>query len=59
MKYWRIFWTCHLFEGKDGYYYHRWFNFIWYIERDIFAGYNSRALRSKKSTFKDVKLWEQ
>jgi len=55
MKYWRIFWRCHLFQGNEGYYYHKWTNFIWQIEKDIFAGYNKHALRSKKSTFNDLK----
>lgn len=55
MKYWRIFWTCYVFQGNDSYYYHRWFNYLWYIEKDIFAGYHYKALRKKSSTFKDIK----
>ncbi len=54
MKYWRIFWTCTTIQGNEGYYYHRWVNFLFHIEVDIFAGYNKKALRSKNSTFNDI-----
>ncbi len=54
MKNLRIFWTCELIQGATGYYYHKWRNFLWGIEKEIFAGYNSKGLRSKKNTFKDA-----
>jgi len=54
MKNWRIFWYCSTFQSSNGYYYHKWINWLFYIEVDVFAGYNKFDHRSKKSTFKDA-----
>lgn len=54
MKRWRIFWSCEVCQSGDGYYYHRWKNYFWGIEKDIFAGYQKMTMRSRKSTFEDV-----
>ena len=55
MKWCRIFWTCETVLESDGYYYHRWRNYLWVMEKNIFAGYTYKALRKKSSTFKDLK----
>jgi len=51
----RIFWTCKLSEGSDGYYYYHWNNWINSKEDQIFAGYSKRALNNKENTFQTVK----
>lgn len=52
MKNLRIFWTCSLYEGGDGWYYHIWKNWLTKEKKQVFAGYNKKALNKKSTTFK-------
>lgn len=51
----RIFWTCRIDEGADGYFYYYWENFINNKHDTIFAGYNKKALNNKNKSWKIVK----
>lgn len=51
----RIFWSCYLHLAEDGWYYYVWEN--WFLEHyeGIFAGYNYKALNTKRSSFYTLK----
>jgi hypothetical protein len=55
MKNLRIFWTCELDEGADGYYYHYWDNWLTNKHEAVFAGYNKKAVNKKSTSWKAVK----
>lgn len=48
---WRIWWTCKVEQGSDGYYYHKWTNCFINDEYTKFAGYTKHALNNKSTTF--------
>ena len=50
-----IFWTCSLYEGGCGFWYHHWRNWITRESHDVFAGYSKRALNKKRSTWQTIK----
>lgn len=54
MKNWRIFWTYDLEESGYGWWYYHWSNWLTGEKREVFAGYNKRAIRSTSSAFKDL-----
>jgi len=54
MKNLRLFWYFKLVQQGNGYYYHRWCNFLTGRTELIFAGYTKKALRLPKNTFKDI-----
>ena len=51
----RIFWTCSLEEGADGYYYHEFNNWLTNDNVSIFAGYNKKSLNKVSSSWKTLK----
>lgn len=51
----RIFWTCTLGQGADGYYYYYWNNWANNRYDTIFAGYSKRGLNKKSTSWKTVK----
>lgn len=40
----RIFWSCRILLGEDGYYYHVWRNWFLDITESVFAGYYRSVL---------------
>jgi len=51
----RIFWSCMLYEGGNGFWYHYWYNWATKESQDVFAGYSKKSLNKKRSTWQVVK----